>query len=459
MTEKRFALIIASYQYRDEGLRQLVAPPQDAMDLAKVLSDPAIGNYEVQTILNKPSYEANRAIEAFFADRNRNDLLLLYFSGHGIKDEDGKLYFATPDTSRKLLRTTTIPATFVNEVMRRSRSRQQVLILDCCYSGAFAKGMVAKADRTIGTKERFGGKGRVILTASDALQYAFEGDKITGKDMVRSVFTHTLIHGLRTGEADLDRNGHVSPDDLYDYVLERITEKTPHQRPEKWALGVQGEIIIAYNPTIRLEEVLANLLKTNVEEFNRLRMEKKVVFIDFSGSNFRGKNLSDANLKNVNFRKADLGKADLMRANLSEANLIGSYLARADLTEADISYADLTEANLWRVILVRSNLSKASLKLTNLVGANLWGADLRGANLWGADLGDVNLREVNLSNANLSRADLSNAKLEGAILKDIKEWKDVRSFKGTILIDVKKLSGNDLEFAERKGAIIREIQE
>jgi len=75
----------------------LVAPSQDAEALARVLADPAIGGFEVQTLLNEPSYEVNRAIEAFFTDRKRDDLLL-YFSGHGIKDEEGRLYRVFPST-------------------------------------------------------------------------------------------------------------------------------------------------------------------------------------------------------------------------------------------------------------------------------------------------------------------------------------------------------------------------
>jgi len=210
MTEKRFALIIASYQYEDEGLRQLMAPPHDAKALAEVLSDPTVGGFEVQTILNEPKNKVEQAIEAFFADRKRGDLLLLYFCGHGIKDADGKLYLTTPNTRRKRLKSTAISATFVSEVMRCSRSRQRVLILDCCFSGAFARGMVARADKTIGTKEQLGGRGWVLLTASDERQYAFEGDEITEERTIRGVFTHTLIHGLKTWEADLDGDGRIS---------------------------------------------------------------------------------------------------------------------------------------------------------------------------------------------------------------------------------------------------------
>jgi hypothetical protein len=248
MTEKRFALIIASYQYEDTDLRQLVAPAQDAEALARVLADPAIGGFEVQTLLNEPSYQVNPAIETFFADRKRDDLILLYFSGHGIKDEEGRLYLTTRDTRRKMLRTTAIPATLVNDVMRYSRSRRQVLLLDCCYSGAFARGMVVRADQVMGTGEYFKeARGQVVLTASDALQYSFEGDQIKGEG-VRSVFTHTLVRGLETGEADLDGDGHISFEELYEYVYDRVTDEVPQQKPRKWVFDVQGEIIIARNP-------------------------------------------------------------------------------------------------------------------------------------------------------------------------------------------------------------------
>jgi uncharacterized caspase-like protein len=260
MTEKRSALIIASYLYKDAELRRLVAPAQDAEALSRVLADPSIGGFEVKTLLNKPSHKVNQAIETFFADRKREDLILLYFSGHGIKDEAGRLYFATTDTRRQMLRTTAIPATLVHDVMRYSRSRRQVLLLDCCYSGAFGRGMLSKSDKRVGVMERFEGHGRIVLTASDSMQYAFEGDKVRGKG-VRSVFTRALVHGLKTGEADLDQDGHISLDELYDYVYDRVVGETPLQKPGMWALDVQGEIIIARNRHLPSEvSCLADLM-------------------------------------------------------------------------------------------------------------------------------------------------------------------------------------------------------
>lgn len=284
---KRFALIIANYQYEDPDLRQLIAPAQDANSLKKVLSDPEIGGFIVERFLiNEPSHKVNLAIEAFFDNRQRDDLLLLYFSGHGIKDKENRLYFATPDTRRSWPRTTAIPAALINDVMRSSRSRRQALILDCCYSGAFAKGMIAKAEEVIGSAvgsgEQLGGRGRVVMTASDAIQYAFEGNTVEGKG-VHSVFTKNLVRGLESGEADLDGDGQITFDELYEYVYDRVTDEMSQQRPEKWDFGVQGNIIIARNPNpvARLVELPAELQESTndlrpwvregaVRELNRL---------------------------------------------------------------------------------------------------------------------------------------------------------------------------------------------
>jgi hypothetical protein len=96
-------------------------------------------------------------------------------------------------------------------------------------------------------RSRFDGRGRVVLTASNATQYAFQGDEIIGQGS-RSVFTHHLVCGLETGQADFDGDGWISLDELYDYVYERVADETPQQTPGKWTFDLQGEIPIARSP-------------------------------------------------------------------------------------------------------------------------------------------------------------------------------------------------------------------
>jgi sugar lactone lactonase YvrE len=242
---RRLALLIATYQYQDSGLRQLTAPAHDAEELAAVLRDPQIAGFEVTTLVNEPHYRVGEAIGDFYRDRRRDDLTLLYFTGHGLKDDEGRLYLAMTNTRRDGLLFTGLAAEQIDRAMEGCHSRQKVLILDCCYSGAFPEGKIAKADTAVHTLERFQGRGRTVLTASDATQYSFEGNQAHGQ-AAQSVFTRHLVAGLRDGSADLDSDGDITIDELYGYVHDRVVQETPGQRPKKQD-NVQGRTIIATN--------------------------------------------------------------------------------------------------------------------------------------------------------------------------------------------------------------------
>ena len=249
MSDGRFALIIANDKYEDQELKKLDSPASDAEQLEKVLKDPTIGGFEVKKLSNEPWHKLREEIDNFFNERRRDDLLFIYFACHGIKDEDGRLYFATANTHRKNLNVTGIEADFVNQAMFRSRSRKQVLLLDCCYGGAFASGYAARANKEVDTREHFKeGRGKVVITASDATQFAFEDKKLVEKGQVGSIFTRALVHGLKTGEADRDKDGQISENELYDYIHDRVTDEKPIQKPRKWVFDVEGNIIIAKNP-------------------------------------------------------------------------------------------------------------------------------------------------------------------------------------------------------------------
>jgi hypothetical protein len=246
MSGNRSALIVACDGYADAGLGRLRAPASDARALAGVLQDPAIGGFDVRTLMNAPAYEVALGIEEFFADRVADDLLLLHLSCHGVKDEDGELYFAMANTALRRLAATGVAAEFVNRRMNRSRSRRVVLLLDCCYAGAFERGMTARAGAGVGIESQFGGRGRAVITASSAMEYAFEGDELAdSNELSPSVFTSALVQGLQTGDADRDQDGLVSLDELYDYIYDKVRATTPNQTPGKWAFGVQGELVIA----------------------------------------------------------------------------------------------------------------------------------------------------------------------------------------------------------------------
>jgi hypothetical protein len=173
----RKALLVSTATYSDAGLAALRAPTGDVAALADVLHDGSIGDFEVGELVDRPTEEIKRQIEAFFADARPEDLLLLYFSGHGVLSQSRRFYFATATTSLPLLRSTAIEDGFVNDVMQHSRARSIVLVLDCCHSGAFAKGLAPKSSPTVDVEHRFEGRGQGDVVGVDGPRVRVRGQR------------------------------------------------------------------------------------------------------------------------------------------------------------------------------------------------------------------------------------------------------------------------------------------
>lgn len=250
-TAGRFALIVAIAEYEDERLRTLHAPRADADRLAAVLTNPAIGDFEVDVAKDANEGKLKRQIAKFVSDRRPDDLLLIHFSCHGLKDAGGELYLAAKDTEVGLLSATGISSAWLNGEIGRTRSKRVVVMLDCCFGGSFPFGMRARASGDVNVQQLLQGRGRAVITASSAMEYAYEGDKLEGEAQP-SVFTEAVVEGLASGKADRDGDKLISVDDLYDYVYDRVKEQNPSQNPNKLST-LEGRVYVAasiYEPPI-----------------------------------------------------------------------------------------------------------------------------------------------------------------------------------------------------------------
>ncbi|WP_345356651.1 caspase, EACC1-associated type [Saccharopolyspora cebuensis] len=251
MTGKRRALLIATESYSDATFRRLRAPHADAEALAAVLRDPAIGGYEVEALRNPPAHVANLAIEDLFAAARLDDLVLLYLSGHGIKDDYGRLHLAMANSRHDRLNATAVSAQFVRNQMDGTRSRRVVVVLDCCFAGAFPPGSTHRTGENAGALEQLGGRGSAVMTSSSALEYSFESGEDAGSTLVGaagpSVFTGALVEGLRTGSADRNADGLVDVDELYDFIYAQVEAAGKPQTPGLDS-RFQGRLVVATSP-------------------------------------------------------------------------------------------------------------------------------------------------------------------------------------------------------------------
>ncbi|NES21062.1 MAG: hypothetical protein F6K41_19555 [Symploca sp. SIO3E6] len=241
----KVALLFGVSEYEPE-LKSLPAASGDIEAMKRVLEHPEMGCFDEITCRNNPDSQSMQyEIETLFSGRSKDDLLLLYFSGHGIKDDTNRLYFASRNTRKsqkgELIRSTAVPASFIHEVMLNSRARRQVIILDCCFSGAFDPQLQLKDDGSVDLQRQLGAEGRVVLTSSSSTQYSFEHN-----DYNLSIYTRYLVEGIETGAGDQDEDGKISVLELHEYAASKVKQTAPGMTPKLIILkGMGFDILLA----------------------------------------------------------------------------------------------------------------------------------------------------------------------------------------------------------------------
>ena len=76
------------------------------------------------------------AIYAFSVPLMNSNILVFYYSGHGVPDSDGDVYISTSQIDVHYPYRLGFSFYELAKMMRRSISKKIVAILDCCYSGS-----------------------------------------------------------------------------------------------------------------------------------------------------------------------------------------------------------------------------------------------------------------------------------------------------------------------------------
>jgi Caspase domain len=150
------ALLIGNWEYDrdDPRLQPLRGPRHNLIKLKEALCDPSFGllagaedRVQVKTNLNAP--EISTALRRFVTESLPDDHLIIYYTGHGTYLRDtSELGLcgvdARHDTVEDLSFRTSLLQTWMGA--RIARASSQILVLDCCYAGAFVGGQMGGAD-------------------------------------------------------------------------------------------------------------------------------------------------------------------------------------------------------------------------------------------------------------------------------------------------------------------------
>lgn len=227
---RRLALVICNGSFEKIPEFQLAGPAEDARQVTAVLADSETCQFSVRLLLDRGLLEVRREIARICRDAGREDTVLIYYSGNGMLDENGSLSLAVVDVDKEFVDATALDADFIISQLRRSKCRKTVLLIDCCYAGAFFNNNRGVPD------------GLYAITSCGA-------DQMCADTPQGGAFSLALCAGLSGAAADADGDGRVSIDELHEFVRARLqADNSFLMTPQKWVWNVPEPIYIAKVP-------------------------------------------------------------------------------------------------------------------------------------------------------------------------------------------------------------------
>lgn len=266
LTAEKFAVVvgISQYQHTGTGLSSLKFADRDAQAFRDFLLSPEGGSFKKENIVylineEATSQKVRSALFTFLTKPREQDLVVLYFAGHGAPDPNDRrnLYLLTYDTKPDDMGGTAFPMWQLQDVFTRVlRARRVITFADSCHSYGISGqtyGGSTKSNNLINqylsavanTSER------AVITASDVSQLSAEGEKWGGG---HGVFTYYVLKGL-AGDADMNKDGTVTAGELFYYVREQVNKETGGDQTPLALPGLAEQLTLSGVPTAPKDEV------------------------------------------------------------------------------------------------------------------------------------------------------------------------------------------------------------
>jgi hypothetical protein len=245
------ALVIGISKYRDDMIPHVRYARRDAEIMASYLEAVAgVSRSKMKVLTDEGATLSDLAahVEEWLPRRvSAETTVFVYYAGHGMPNlSTGKAFLVPydghPDFANKLY-----PMERLYDMLEKLPSKDVVVMLDSCFSGATGRSVLPSGARPMGIAVEGAAKLNkvVVLTASSGTQISSDYD-----DEQHGLFTYFVLKGLR-GDADSDSNGVVQVNELYEYVRDGVTkvaaeglnrDQTPLLLPSPETIGEKGKI-------------------------------------------------------------------------------------------------------------------------------------------------------------------------------------------------------------------------
>ncbi|MFC2107084.1 caspase family protein [Bacteroidota bacterium] len=252
------ALSVSLYKQKQWNLNYAVKDGRDIVN--QYLSQKKKwADIKVDTLFNyKATRENILALKSKLLNTNINDKVILYVSGHGLLDDNFDFYFATHDIDFYKPSERGVSYEELEWLLDSIPARRKLFLMDACHSGevdkeeliaynaekekgkksgvkkySYKAGILQNEEyKSLGLQNSFElmqelfsnlnrGSGAVVISAAAGDSYAMESD-----EWENGVFTYSILNGLKSGDADSNKDGEITVSELRDYVSKSVQELT-----------------------------------------------------------------------------------------------------------------------------------------------------------------------------------------------------------------------------------------
>jgi len=266
-----FTIGVAKYQEAEHNLLYPVKDSQDIADLFKKQEGKAFKKVVLHSLTDEQATKENiDGLKAKLEGTLVNDMVIVYYSGHGLLSPNKDYYLSTHDVSFKDPTARGYAYESLEEMLDGIPARKKVILLDACHSGEVDKEDAAEeieentstidlgdmnfkgsAGVKVGNQSTFelmsllftdlrSNIGATIISASAGTQYALED-----KSWQNGAFTYCLKQGLLERKADANSDQQIQLTELQEYVNAAVLELTSgKQRPTTRAENRVNDLVV-----------------------------------------------------------------------------------------------------------------------------------------------------------------------------------------------------------------------
>lgn len=232
------AVLIGFSRYNDKrALPEIRAVRANLSDLNAALTRASTGTLDPRHCaeVSKPTTTVSDVGDAIAtAAGQATDLLLVYYAGHGLVDDMGRLHLAVPSTNPGRLKWTALPIESLREEIAASPAAARVLVLDCCFSGRAIAAM-SDPENVVKGQIDIGGTYTLTSTTANALSHAPAGARNTA-------FTGAMLSAPNGREP-------LTLDELFRHV-DRSLAAQGLPRPQRRAVNAAGDLALFKTSTV-----------------------------------------------------------------------------------------------------------------------------------------------------------------------------------------------------------------